>query len=436
MSSSPLTDSPIQARSPVVLGGPSGVGKTHLVAQLTARQPDLLRRPTSVTSRPRRPGEDDSEYEFRSQESILAMASKGELLNLDRVYGDYYGVTLQSIQDLLSAGFIPIKEIHPSNFWKFSSRYSRTLTLMLLYSPDSHCPPPGTSARNRRTEDDDFYCTPGVLSLADLTLYRTRFASDLPLVRHIENCIHAHLRYSDFPRPLEIDCSNQEGYKAVAPEFTDARRLTTANFHQLTAPYFERAIRTLHPESRCLEIGPGRGWLRKSFSSWPPGTDYHSLELVAEMNDANTDARLGTVRMLPYPTEFFDTVLSSLGDPYCYPLALCEIRRVLREDGTFIFSAPSASWSHALRAPESSHRTSFVLSNGEQATVYSFTFELPDLVDLFSTCGFEVNEARELSIGQELLHPLSEAITSAARSLSVSYRELPIINFVRARATA
>lgn len=432
--SSRFTSSPELNPSPLIIGGPSGIGKTRMVSGLIAKQPGFFRRPRSVTTRERRRSEDTSEYEFISRDSVLTMASRGELLNLDRVYGEYYGVTLDSIRDLLSQGLMPVKEIHPRNFWKFLREYPTTLTIMLLHSPESPRPPQEEPRASVRDEDASFYSNPEVLEVADVTLFRSHFSTESDLLQHIENCAYLNMLYPDFPRAVEIDRVNREGYQSVASEFTDDRRLTTANFHALTKPFFSNAVRGLLQETRSLEIGPGRGWLRESVDSWPSSIDHQSLELVTEMKTSDPEIRVGSVRMLPYRTGYFDTVLSSLGDPYCYPLALCEIHRVLRAGGNFFFSAPSALWSRGLRCSETSRRTSFVLSDGREASVFSFTYELAELLDLFRACGFVIQSAEETSVGSQLLDPLSEAITSAAAILRVPYQELPLVNTVHARA--
>jgi guanylate kinase len=71
----------------LVLAGPSGVGKSSVVAGLREALPELLFS-VSATTRPARPGEvDGRDYRFVSREQFDALIERGELLEWAEVHG-------------------------------------------------------------------------------------------------------------------------------------------------------------------------------------------------------------------------------------------------------------------------------------------------------------------------------------------------------------
>ncbi len=74
-----------------LLAGPSGVGKDAVLEALRKRQP-RLHVPLTVTTRPRRPGEQDGrEYRFVSGEEFLAMEWEKKFPETAVVHGNPYG---------------------------------------------------------------------------------------------------------------------------------------------------------------------------------------------------------------------------------------------------------------------------------------------------------------------------------------------------------
>ncbi len=88
----------------IVLSGPSGVGKDAVLA----RMKELgypLKYITTLTTRPRRPGEkDDVDYHFVSMERFQEMIENDELLERANVYGNWYGVPKKEVKHALDSG--------------------------------------------------------------------------------------------------------------------------------------------------------------------------------------------------------------------------------------------------------------------------------------------------------------------------------------------
>jgi guanylate kinase len=95
-----------QHRSPLVfvLSGPSGVGKDTVLNRLKKARGDL-QYVTTVTTRPRRPKEQDGiDYSFVSAEKFHDLLQQKELLEWACVYGNWYGVPKKSVRLALEEG--------------------------------------------------------------------------------------------------------------------------------------------------------------------------------------------------------------------------------------------------------------------------------------------------------------------------------------------
>lgn len=94
-----------------VLSGPSGVGKSTVVARLRADCPAIWQS-VSVTTRPPRPGElSGREYHFVSQAEFDAMAERGELLESAQFAGHHYGTPRGPVTEQLGIGQPALLEI-------------------------------------------------------------------------------------------------------------------------------------------------------------------------------------------------------------------------------------------------------------------------------------------------------------------------------------
>ncbi len=95
----------------VVISGPSGVGKSTVMAKLLKISPEILVS-TSATTRPKRPFEKDKEdYFFYSEDKFFELEKKGEFLEWAKVHGYYYGTPRAPIEKSLDKGKTIILEV-------------------------------------------------------------------------------------------------------------------------------------------------------------------------------------------------------------------------------------------------------------------------------------------------------------------------------------
>ena len=97
----------------VVVSGPSGVGKSTIVAELARRRPQVVPIVTATT-RERRDGEIDKvHYHFLSPEAFQKLRDRKGLLEQAIVHDHWYGTPIDQVRGILAAGRDAILTIDP-----------------------------------------------------------------------------------------------------------------------------------------------------------------------------------------------------------------------------------------------------------------------------------------------------------------------------------
>lgn len=90
---------------PIVLCGPSGVGKSTLIRRLFDEYPNRFGFSVSHTTRAMRPGEKDGvSYHFVTRDEFERRVRAGEFLEHAEFGGNLYGTTAQAVQDVSRQG--------------------------------------------------------------------------------------------------------------------------------------------------------------------------------------------------------------------------------------------------------------------------------------------------------------------------------------------
>ena len=96
---------------PVVVSGPSGVGKTCLCQGVLADCGDVVYSVSATTRAPREEEVNGRDYHFVDRERFRAMIQADELLEWAEVHGDLYGTPRYSVLPFLEQGKIVIMDL-------------------------------------------------------------------------------------------------------------------------------------------------------------------------------------------------------------------------------------------------------------------------------------------------------------------------------------
>lgn len=120
-----------------VLSGPSGVGKSTVVAELRRCSPEIWISVSATTRRPR-PGEvDGREYYFVTHDEFDRMVSAGELLEWAEFAGNKYGTPAAPVRERLERGLSALLEIDVAGARQVRAATKRDDTLLVFLEPPS-----------------------------------------------------------------------------------------------------------------------------------------------------------------------------------------------------------------------------------------------------------------------------------------------------------
>ena len=118
----------------VVFSGPSGVGKTTLLAEVLRRARQPLVMSVSATTRPPRAGERNGEhYFFLSPDEFARRRDQGDFLECSEVFGrgHWYGTLEKEVAPRLAAGKWVVLEIDVDGAEQVLRKYPDALTIFI-----------------------------------------------------------------------------------------------------------------------------------------------------------------------------------------------------------------------------------------------------------------------------------------------------------------
>ncbi len=139
----------------VIVSGPSGAGKTTVLAGVFEQSPVPLAKSVSATTRSPRPGEVDGvDYHFISAEEFAKRRERGDFLECFEVFGSgqWYGTLENAVTEGLQSGKWVVLEIDVQGAVEALKRFPDAITIFVS---------PGGRAelerrlRGRGTESDD-----------------------------------------------------------------------------------------------------------------------------------------------------------------------------------------------------------------------------------------------------------------------------------------
>lgn len=116
----------------IVLSGPSGTGKSTVIAQLLRTRPDIYFSVSFTTRAPRSGEVDGVNYNFVDRETFEAMIGRGEFLEYAQYVGNYYGTSLKVIEEKRDAGIDVLLDIEVQGAAKVRAKCPDAVMIFLL----------------------------------------------------------------------------------------------------------------------------------------------------------------------------------------------------------------------------------------------------------------------------------------------------------------
>lgn len=116
----------------IVLSGPSGVGKSTVIAELLSQRKNIHFSVSFTTRQPRVGEQDGVNYNFVSREEFERMIAENELLEYAEYVNNYYGTSLKVIEEQLSQGIDVLLDIEVQGAAKVKERCPEALFIFII----------------------------------------------------------------------------------------------------------------------------------------------------------------------------------------------------------------------------------------------------------------------------------------------------------------
>ena len=116
----------------IVLSGPSGVGKSTVIAEKLGQRQDIHFSVSFTTRKPRVGEENGVNYNFVERDEFERMIADGELLEHAEYVNNYYGTSLKDIQEKLDAGIDVLLDIEVQGAAKVRSKCPDAVLIFII----------------------------------------------------------------------------------------------------------------------------------------------------------------------------------------------------------------------------------------------------------------------------------------------------------------
>ena len=116
----------------IVLSGPSGVGKSTVIAELMGQRDNIYFSVSYTTRQPRVGEQDGVNSNFVSREEFERMIADDELLEYAEYVDNYYGTSIKLIREKLDAGIDVLLDIEVQGAAKVRARCPDALFIFII----------------------------------------------------------------------------------------------------------------------------------------------------------------------------------------------------------------------------------------------------------------------------------------------------------------
>ncbi|MBQ9987485.1 MAG: guanylate kinase [Erysipelotrichales bacterium] len=119
----------------IVISGPSGVGKNHIISEFIDIADLNLAQSISMTSREKRSGERDGiDYDFVSRDYFESAIRMGDLVEYTEFLGNYYGTPVDNVNRLRNLGKNVLIEVEAKGAKAIKEKYPDSITIFIAPS--------------------------------------------------------------------------------------------------------------------------------------------------------------------------------------------------------------------------------------------------------------------------------------------------------------
>ncbi|MDA0986184.1 MAG: guanylate kinase [Bacteroidetes bacterium] len=136
------------------ISSPSGGGKTTIVKEVLRRHPELLFSVSATTRKKRKNEVEGKDYFFKSKDEFLQLIKNKELIEVEELFGNYYGTLLSEVDRALKNGSKMIFDIDVKGALSIKKKYPKNSKLIFIKPPDIETLKNRLRDRKTETEED------------------------------------------------------------------------------------------------------------------------------------------------------------------------------------------------------------------------------------------------------------------------------------------
>lgn len=119
----------------IIFCAPSGSGKTTITKRMMAQFPQLAFSISATTRAPRGQEQNGVDYYFVSKDEFQAMIGRGEFVEWEAFYDNYYGTLKREVDRLFAAGKVPVFDIEVLGAWNIKQLYGDSALMIFIKAP-------------------------------------------------------------------------------------------------------------------------------------------------------------------------------------------------------------------------------------------------------------------------------------------------------------